>query len=31
MNRHDLDAFVACFQPDFDSKQPTPPGSGVHR
>ncbi len=23
MNRHDLDAFVACFQPDFDSKQPT--------
>ena len=25
MNRHDLDAFVACFQPDFDSQQPAHP------
>ena len=24
-NRHDLDAFVACFAPDYDSEQPVHP------
>src|SRR5215216_1426624 len=24
-NRHDLDAFVACFHPDYHSEQPTHP------
>ena len=26
MNGHDLDAFVACFQPDYHSEQPAHPG-----
>ena len=26
MNAHDLDAFVACFAPDYDSQQPAHPG-----
>ena len=26
MNAHDLDAFVACFSPDYDSQQPAHPG-----
>ena len=25
MNAHDLDAFVACFAPDYDSRQPAHP------
>jgi len=25
MNAHDLDAFVACFAPDYDSEQPAHP------
>lgn len=25
MNRHDLEAFVACFRGDYDSKQPVHP------
>jgi hypothetical protein len=25
MNAHDLDAFVACFDPDYDSQQPAHP------
>jgi ketosteroid isomerase-like protein len=25
-NRHDLDAFVGCFSPDFDAEQPVHPG-----
>jgi ketosteroid isomerase-like protein len=25
MNAHDLDAFVACFAPDYDSQQPAHP------
>lgn len=25
MNRHDLDAFVACFAPDYESEQPAHP------
>lgn len=25
MNRHDLGAFVACFDPDYDSEQPAHP------
>lgn len=25
MNHHDLDAFVACFHPDYDSQQPIHP------
>jgi ketosteroid isomerase-like protein len=25
MNRHDIDAFVACFAPDYHSEQPTHP------
>lgn len=25
MNQHDVDAFVACFAPDYDSKQPVYP------
>ena len=25
MNRHDLDAFVACFSPDYRSEQPAHP------
>jgi len=36
MNAHDLDAFVACFAPDYDSQQPAHPnrsfrGSGQVR
>jgi len=26
MNAHDLDAFVACFAPDYESQQPAHPG-----
>ena len=26
INRHDLDAFVACFAPDYRSEQPAHPG-----
>jgi len=26
LNRHDLDAMVACFAPDFRSEQPFHPG-----
>jgi len=26
MNEHDLDAFVACFTPDYRSEQPAHPG-----
>lgn len=26
MNAHDLDGFVACFAPDYDSRQPAHPG-----
>ena len=26
MNAHDLDAFVACFAPDYRSEQPAHPG-----
>jgi len=26
MNAHDLDAFVACFAPDYTSEQPAHPG-----
>ena len=26
MNAHDLDAFVACFAPDYLSEQPAHPG-----
>jgi hypothetical protein len=25
MNAHDIDAFVACFAPDYDSRQPAHP------
>ena len=25
MNRHDLAAFVACFDPDYESEQPAHP------
>ncbi len=28
MNRHDLGAFVACFDPDYRSEQPAHPGRG---
>ncbi|HET9852004.1 MAG TPA: nuclear transport factor 2 family protein [Candidatus Limnocylindrales bacterium] len=34
MNRHDLDAFVACFAPDYRSEQPNHPNrafSGSHQ
>jgi ketosteroid isomerase-like protein len=26
MNRHDIDAFVACFDTDYSSEQPAHPG-----
>ena len=26
INRHDLEAFVACFAPDYRSEQPAHPG-----
>jgi limonene-1,2-epoxide hydrolase len=28
MNQHDLDAFLACFEPDYRSEQPAHPGRG---
>jgi ketosteroid isomerase-like protein len=28
LNAHDIEAFVACFDPDYDSKQPAHPDRG---
>ena len=28
MNQHDLEGFVACFDPDYQSEQPAHPGRG---
>ena len=30
-NRHDLDAFVACFDSDYRSEQPVHPDRSLHR
>lgn len=30
MNAHDLDAFVDCFDPDYDSEQPAHPDRAFH-